>query len=333
MDWTTVWLETFGAELSPRILIFEANGRAVGACVLSKSNVGLKLLPIRRLSLNAAGESMLDTTYIEFNDLLCAPGWNDPICLAIASYLEREHWDELALPGFKDGAALKRLRVNFASLDYTEVRHPSYYVDLAAIRESGSSFESVLKSSNRKHLRQNIRYHSELGPLKLEWAEDLDGALATLEQLADMSQARSEAVGRRGIFQSAKFMKFHRTLISRCFGKGSVSLLRLKAGEHTVGLLYNLLQNGKVYFYQCGFRYSEDKRLSPGTVTIAFAIDHYVAQGLNEFDFLSGETPYKRWMSTGSRDLVWGVFRKRNARAAMLQAFRRIRQRFKSSGS
>ncbi len=281
---------------------------------------------MRRVTLNASGEPAEDTTYVEFNNLLSRPGWEVPAAQALVDYLLQQEWDELALEGFLDGPVLETLTRGLSSCERREICHPSYYVDLAALRLAGSAYETVLKSSNRKHLKQNLRYYSEIGPLRLSRAEDVGSALEMFHELAVLSQQRSNALGRRGIFASSRFVEFHRRLISDRLLAGDVQMFRLQAGSGTVGVIYNLVYFGKVYFYQCGYRYTDDKRLSPGTVTLFHVIEQCLREGFDHFDFLSGEAKYKEWMSTGQRELRWTAFQKPDVRFRIIDRLRGVKR-------
>lgn len=325
--WIETWLEVFGAEVDTRFLIFENGSTVVGIAMLTASRRGLLVLPIRRLSLNATGEGPADTTYLEYNTLLCRPGYEAEVIEGLLSHLKELQWDEFALDGVVDGPLLESCRHFFSQLDCEESRHPSYFVDLAALRQSGEKYETVLKSSHRKHLRQNIRYYSELGPLALTVAANVEEALALLEEMGDLSNRRAETLQRRSVFSSPRFRQFHRQLIRRCHPTGNVQLMRLSVGGQTVGVLYNLMQKGRVYFYQCGYEYGGDKRLSPGTVTLAHAIQYLLESGADDYDFLSGDSKYKQWMSTGSRNLSWCVWRRDSLRNDIWSGIRRLQRK------
>ena len=103
-------------------------------------------------------------------------------------------------------------------------------------------------------------------------------------------------------------------------------MLRISAGQQTIGVLYNLIHRGKVYFYQCGYLYTSDKRLSPGRVALSLAIQYCLDAGYDDFDFLSGQGKYKEWMSTDSRSLVWATFKKPLRRLRLLHAIHRIKE-------
>jgi CelD/BcsL family acetyltransferase involved in cellulose biosynthesis len=64
----------------------------------------------------------------------------------------------------------------------------------------------------------------------------------------------------------------------------------------------NFVRDGKTYFYNGAY----DERqgdLSPGTVLHAAAIEDSIRQGITEYDFLSGDEPYKDRWATGRRDI------------------------------
>jgi len=324
--WVETWLEIFGAQLQPSILIFfENGGHPVGACLLANAKTSHGFIGIKRLSLNASGEPGADTTYAEYNDILSKPGWESAVAEAVHKELAHRKWDEVSLDGFSDGPAYQKLKDKFAGLECEEIQNPSYYVDLEQIRLSGSAFDMSLGKTNRKHLRQNLKYYAAIGEFRLEAAGNVGEALAMLDEIADLSQKRWASRGKRGIFSSGRFRAFHRRLIEKSFSRGTVHLLRVSAGEQTVGLVYNLIHRGRVHFYQCGYHYGPDKRLSPGTVTLSRAIQYCLDQGYREYDFLSGESNYKQWLSTGSRNLFWTVFRRPRLRLQVIDGLRRIK--------
>ena len=82
-----------------------------------------------------------------------------------------------------------------------------------------------------------------------------------LDELAQLHQNRWTGRGKPGVFASSRFIAFHRDLVARAFPSGGVQLLRIRAGAMVIGLLYNFIYKGRVYFYQGGLRFSDDNRL------------------------------------------------------------------------
>lgn len=325
--WVESWLETFGLLSRTSILIFESASRVVGACLLVSTKERKVIFPIRRISVNTSGESLADTAYVEFNNLLCRSGWEREIVKTLSEYLLSQNWDEIALNGFCDGQPFQLFRDNLSNCTVDILTKPSFYVNLRSFRQTGLAYESSLGKTTRKHLRQQLRYYEKRGRLHVQAAQSSSDALSMLDFLAALHHRRWSSRGLPGAFASERFLHFHRSLIRRCFDQGFIQLLKVAAGEEAIGTLYNFVYQGKVYFYQSGFRYSDDKRLSPGTVTLFSAIQYCIDSGLDEFDFLAGDDFYKRSLSTDSRTLIWAVFRRPGLKSSIIDCLRRTKGR------
>jgi CelD/BcsL family acetyltransferase involved in cellulose biosynthesis len=308
-EWTEAWLATCTAGLNVRILLFRHGEQPVGACLAVRKTVRRGGIPVRRVYLNTAGEDERDDTCIEFNNLLCLEGWEEAVARGLAEDLDREKWDELMLNGFSAGPPLDALRAALSQCEASQEICPSHYVDLDAIRDSATSYEESLGPTTRKHLRQNYRHYAKLGDLQTGRAATLDEALSMLDELAALHQESWQRRGRPGAFASSSFTAFHRTLIRKTFASGGTQLFRVTAGE-VVGLIYAFVYRRKVYFYQSGLRYSDDKRLSPGQVVNASVINACLEAGWSEYDFLAGDAPYKKSLGPCARDLTWVVLRR-----------------------
>jgi CelD/BcsL family acetyltransferase involved in cellulose biosynthesis len=323
VEWTASWVEVFGPALDPEILLFHADGKVVGACLLVSRVEFRGPFPVRRIYLNTSGEDDADSPFIEYNNLLCLAGWEAPIAEAIYRHVRPRPWDEFVAKGFCEGPSLEALKNAFAGCSPLIGLCPSYYVDLARIREEGASYESVLGGNTRRNLRKAFRKY---GDPRVEEATTLPGALGMLDELAELHQRSWTARNQPGMFASELFFAFHRSLISRAFPHGGVQLVRVTAGGETVGILYNFVADGRVYFYQSGLRYDAERRRSPGVVTIACAVTCCLEKGLNECDFLAGEREYKRWLSTGSHRLVWALFRRPSWKLRTIEILRRLKR-------
>ena len=274
------------------------------------------------LYLNTAGEDSADETLIEFNNLLCHPGAEKAIAAAISDHLARESWDSLTLNGFVEGAGLDALEAAFGDTKWEKTLVPSYYVNLARLRQTNNEYESVLGPKVRKHLRQNFRMY---GDVHIDEAGDVPGALEMLNELAELHQRSWIARGQPGVFSSPRFIAFHRALITRAFSRGGIQLLRVATKSDVIGILYNFIYRNKVYFYQSGLQYGQDRRMRPGFVSLARAIQFCVARGLDDFDFLAGDADYKQWLSTDCRQLAWLSFQKRSMKWRVFELLRRAR--------
>lgn len=329
--WTGAWMEVFAPRLGGvSVVVFRAQQQAVGICLLVRSRRRYGPFCWESISLNASGEPAAETTYIEYNTLLCHPGWEQPVAEALADHLHGISWDEIRLDGFTPGPAYEALKGAFRQTDLLERWQPSYYVDLAALRRSGERSDRILRRATRSHVRQNRRRYSELGTIRIEPAQTPAAALDMFEELAELSRKRWVSRTPYAVFAAPSFLEFHRTLIRRSFGQGLVQLLRCCAGAETVGLLYNLVDRGQLYNYQGAYNYPSDRRLSPGLLTLSEAIQWALDQGYDDFDHLAGELDQKRSLSSGARQLVWACLRRRSWKTRLLEFGRRGRRRLAS---
>ena len=163
--------------------------------MVSNGNSRSAMIPVQRITLNATGELPQDTTYSEFNDLLCVQGWESEVTLALAKYLSHCEWDELALHGFVDGPAYQSLLATFHKLEREETWHPSYFVNLHQLRQSGQTFEISLSQKRRKHLRQNNRSFANHGPIQVQAAKTPAEAISMFKELGEFNLLRRQALG------------------------------------------------------------------------------------------------------------------------------------------
>lgn len=326
-EWTESWLDVFGSLLKPEILVFHGGGQPVGACLLVRRTERRGPIPIRRVYLNTAGEDEDDSSCIEFNSLLCLDGWEGPAATALCAHLQSKPWDELALDGGMPGPPVEALAAAFPGLDRIETGTSSFYVDLAELRQSQLGFEGRLSRNTREQLRRSKKLYGESGEIRVEAATSTAGALDMLMELARFHQQSWVARGRPGVFASRRFLAFHQALIRVAFPQAGIQLLRIAAGPRVIALLYNFVRRGKVYFYQSGLQYSKDNRLKPGLVAHACAIQTCLEQGLDEYDFLAGDSRYKQSLATKSRPLVWLVLRKRNLKSRAVDLLRLVKQK------
>lgn len=326
-EWVESWLETFAPLLTTEILMFRASGEPVAAALLVRRSVRYKLFPLRCVFLNTSGEDPADSPFMEFNNLLCLEGWEAPVAAALREYLDRRPWDEFRLDGFRQGPPLEALRAAFGSaVAYSTVRS-DFFVNLKTLRETNTAYESALGPTTRKRLRQNFRYY---GQTTVDAAATADTALQMLDQLAELHQATWAKRGQPGAFASPRFVAFHRALIRRAFPAGGILMLRVSAGAQPVGLRYALVHAGKVYFYQSGFRYSDDKRVRPGFVVLACVVQHCLADPhLTECHFMVGGDRHKQPMATDAQPLEWVRLQKDNWRTRLFRLLQRCRRRWK----
>ena len=285
-------------------------------------------LRVRQLLLHECGVPALDALRIECNGLLVRPGAER---LAIATLLNQikhhpqlPRWDELVLPGLDD-APLWQAAARSAGLLSDAVVMPSRYTDLQALRAQHATYLDSLVSKTRRKIKTCIKeYEGRYGKLRCELSGSVSQALEDLSLLEELHQQYWISKGQPGSFANPEFRRFHRGLVEREHDAGGVRLLRIYAGEQTLGLLYVLIHAGKVSFYQCGYRYGlVDRHDVPGIVAIAVAIERLLQEPCTHFEFLAGRQQYKSELGTAQRERTWLVLQRPRLPLLVTRFFRR----------
>lgn len=313
-SWIGCWLDCLPRDIRPLVLRVEEEGQLVALGLLTPRKVRRHgVVRSRALFLHEAGEPSLNALRIEHNGFLLQRGREATIARAIVQFLDEDRaWDELFLGGVAaDNAILTAAEATATSAKLVvESREPSLYVDLARLCDDGSDYLDRLSGNTRSQIRRSIREYEARGPLTITAAATTDEALAYLAELAKLHQQLWTSRGEPGAFSGEFFDRFHQTLVRRSFHTGGIQLLRVAAGETTVGYLYSFVADGYVSFYQSGFAYEENPKLKPGLVSHTLAIGLNRRLGHTTYDFLASDAQYKRSLATDSRDMLWAVLQR-----------------------
>ncbi len=317
--WIGSWLKTLPAAVQPTLMRVEHEGRIVGLGLLGKARIRrARVIPSKRLTLNATGDSSLDDITIEYNGLLCERGTEaSALRCCVDMLLGRDDWDEFALPGLAQRECVELERaVRAPARVVVEARNVCRYVDIEALRSSGTDYVRSLGKNARQHLRRSRKEFEKLGPLAIDAATSLQEAQVYLAELRRFHQAYWISRGHPGAFANEYFCKFHDVLLACGFPSGAVQLLRARAGDRVLGYLYNFVYDARVQNYQSGFDYSlvTNQHHRPGLVTHALAIEYNQSVENRIYDFLAGETQYKKDLGTHSLEICWAIVRRRRLR-------------------
>ncbi|MEO8153947.1 MAG: GNAT family N-acetyltransferase [Rhizobacter sp.] len=332
-SWIGCWLDGLEPHHHVQLLHATRGGQTVGlGLLIAHDGKRLKLLPSRGIYLHATGDTAQDELAVEHNGLLLHRDAAEEIEQAMYAHLMAlsQPWDRLELPGLSRQQALDNLARKHNSVVREESR-PSYYVDLEAVRQRGSNYLGMLSASTRSQIRRSLKAYGELGSVTLTEAQDLDTALHYLDQLEVLHQRHWLARGKPGAFANPVFNEFHQRQITDGFAHGHVQLLRVQAGSHDIGYLYNFVHRGQVLFYQSGFDYALiAKHGRPGLVAHALGIQHNAQLGHTAYDFLAGDTRYKHSLSSGVVPMAWVTVHRDTWSFRLEDRLRRIKRQLMS---
>lgn len=327
-EWLRCWLAEFHAELNPSCLTIEGPGQtALAVCLVTERDVRRGPFRLRRGFLNTDGEDSKDRVVVEHNHLLAQPGAQHAAYGAVATHIERSAIDELVLNGGTALAvdALRQALPHWhASVEWRE----SPYVDFEVLRREGSTYLGALSKNTREQLRRTVRHFEKSGPLRIDVPDSIDSALKAFSELQRLHTDYWQRRGKPGGFATPHRQSFHRRFIAAGHAGGRAQLLRVLCGDQLIGVLYNLVANGHVAFYQSGFHYEDDPKSRPGLVSHLLAIEHYLESGMREYDFLPsgpGEGRYKTSLANATRRLGTLTLARPGWRRESFEALRRIK--------
>ncbi len=326
--WIGTWLDTFGAMLRPALLLVGDGDVPFGACLLTRRVRRETLVPHVRLHINADGEPGADSVVTEHNDFLALPGREEDVAVAVARHVVASRADEVVGAGFTE-AGVARLCAAFPGWPRDVTWRDSPYVDLDRLRAAGLDHLASLSRNARAQLRRSLERYRRRGPLRVQVATTATEGLSLLQELIALHEERWRQRGHRGAFATPMRRAFHEAFVREGVPAGAAQLLRVSAGEVTIGVIYSLVADRRVHFYQSGFRYEGDEAARPGIVSHHLAIMHNLAGGMAEYDFLvsgPGEGRYKRSLSDASRRLGWVTLYRPGWRTRWFDTLRTVRR-------
>jgi len=269
--------------------------------------------------INETGDGEIDRAYIEYNDILIAPRTApdarlEAICALIEAMPKTSEFVfRNATPAFAAAAeaAGERLGLQLRSL----LRQPTFHFNLAF--DSKDNFSASLQSK----IRRSMKLYEERGPVRLDFPHGEAQRDVAWTELMRLHAKTWSGRGKSGVFSAPKFLAFHRRLIERY--PANTDLVRVLAGDQTIGVLYNFVERDRAYNYQSGFHYEANNQLAPGFVTHALAAEHYRARGLKVYDLLGGDAEYKRRLGVEGATLETLVLERPGFKSKLRKLFSR----------
>lgn len=331
--WFDACARTWPASLGHRFVRIEGAGGAVGHALIGSGTRSRGVwLRSRVLALNESLDVAHDEPTIELNGLFGADAQTfGPLFEGLLEDLRRRRdWDELQVSGLVSSrAAIVREMAHRMGLRVRTVRtSPTFWVDLDRVRaRTDGDYLASLSSNARQRLRRAERaVQREAGPLTMRSARTLGEAFEWSEALGQLSRSHWAARGASSCFAVSEFVGFQRALIEAGFEDGRAQVLRLDAGDATIGFLYLLAHDGRLYFMNSGIDYARWSRCSPGLLMHARAIRYALESGYRAYDFLAGSGRYKATLSTDRDRQDWLVLWRPTVGLLVEDALRRGRR-------
>jgi hypothetical protein len=342
VDWICTWLSALPKEQKIICVVgYVANEPSLAFFIGKGKRIRDRLFNSQSLYLNTTGIEYYDELTIEYNSILVSSCiteeiyplvWSDTIKF-LDTFIK---WNELHIQGATEQMHIlcdKMINIHKDTLHCEVQRNEnSYYVDLKKIRANSMDYSSLLSSNRRAQIKRSIKEYEKNGKIRISKAETVEDAILMLNGLAELHQQEWVKRGHPGSFSNNFFFNFHKQLIENSFENETIQLLRVHNDSCTIGYIYNFVYGKDILFYQCGFNYLNNNRIRPGIVSHYLAIIYNAKMNYNTYDFLAGDSGYKRSLSTDANKMSWLILQKNRKRFVLERMFRKIKNCYKKKG-
>jgi CelD/BcsL family acetyltransferase involved in cellulose biosynthesis len=292
------------------------------------------LLSSRVVALNQTGWEDWDQVFIEYNGFFgeARERFSLQLNALLQDLAQWSDWDELRLAGLQQSeyeAALtlsSRHGLRMRLLD----QRVAPYRKLMSDRAAGSVLAGLSANLRGQLRRSQQKLIEAVGPLRLVHAQDPDQAWQWLEHMAPwhLSQWRRPDGSSTSGFSNPAFIRFHKALIAEAFQNDQARIWQLQAGEHVVSTVYNLRTSTTESFYLGALNPGVDSKFQGGLLAHVSIMDRCLQEGLQFYDFMAGDSRYKRQLSTDAETLYWIVLQRPRLRFAIEDRLRTWRHVF-----
>ncbi len=315
--WLQAWWRQFGApdRRQLRFMTFYLEGRLVGLAPFSLRTVRYGgAVPIRRLELLATGEPEASEICSEYLGVIAAPEHAEGVAVELVNQIRAGHlgaWDDLFMRAMSgDDPFVAQLESTLRSEGYRVEVKATGCARSAPLPGSWGEYLQSLGSRHRYGVKRALRdFEAWAGEgnwrlVRADTAGQLGAGQTILRRLHGERWRQRRPGG--GVFADPRFAAFHQEVMERTFRgeDGRLDLLWLTVGGKAIAAIYNLVHGRRVYFYQSGRSLDVPEGVRPGLVIHALAIRRAIGEGLIEYDFLGGESQYKRQLAPASRQLL-----------------------------
>lgn len=310
--WLKCWLEMVGNELDIYLIQFLDNKKIVGMGILSSEFIKRRVVfTSQTLVLNSTKLSRYNMIS-EHNQFLVISGYEQLVWSAFSKWFSSQNDYEEFFVQFGDLDLQVKSIWQDALLRHELIEEtPSYFVDLQKLRQNNETYLSSISSNTRSKIRSSIKKYQQFGEIELQIASNVEEALETFYGLKDLHQQYWISRGKSGSFANRAWENFHCSLIKDRFEFGEIQLAKVTVLENVIGYVYSLVKDGNVYMIQSGFNYELDTKAKPGYVCHNMVIDWNLENGNLKYDFLVGDSQYKRSLSSDSETQYTYVIQKR----------------------
>jgi CelD/BcsL family acetyltransferase involved in cellulose biosynthesis len=159
------------------------------------------------------------------------------------------------------------------------------------------AYLASLAKKERHEIRRKMRKAETEADTRwyiVDAGRDLPGEMETFIELHQRSRRE------KGDFMNAPMQGFFHAIAQALFPPGWFQLAFIEINGEKAASILNFDYGTSILVYNSGYDPDRYAGLSPGIVLLSYTIQHAIAQGRTEFDFLRGDEEYK--YRFGARD-------------------------------
>jgi CelD/BcsL family acetyltransferase involved in cellulose biosynthesis len=307
-EWLWTWWQVYaGPDDRLAIILVEREKEIIGIApfYVRKTSLG-GIYPVRRMMFLGTQEEGDGEVGSDYMDVIYRDGdQRGTVNILFQAIVQHDICDDIYLSKIDTSAKTYTLLQEEAeSLKFfTRVsdEHVSPYIKLPLtwddyLGELAPSMRYKIRNERRK-----LQKHSNVIVSRIEHVDDLPRGF---DELTRLHNHRWESRGMEGAFSNARFVQFHKNIMPLMLKRGHLELVLLSENTNSKAILYNIVYNNKIYFYQSGIDTS-DKKAAFGYVLHSYCIEDAIRRGLEEYDFLlkGRSDEYKSRFATDHRGL------------------------------
>lgn len=315
--WMLTWLEHYADHDSRRIrfIAVRDGDRLVGlAPMIVRWMRYRRVVPLRCLELVGTGERECEETCSDYVGILSEQGREREVAEAVARAIDDGcigALDHLRFARMSSAAEMTTAWADALAARGWDVRtRAAGRCPVARLEGDWETYLGSLTGHARRVVRTALRdfkrWADEPGYTLRETTPGEDWSEAK-RILYDLHAERWRGEGKEGVFGNDCFRAFHDDVMAKLDGgkDGLSEIVWLEVGGRPVAVGYAHIYAGRVCVYQTGRTCDLPKKVKIGVVFHALAIERAIKKGYREYDFLNGETQYKRQFSSGyARELI-----------------------------
>lgn len=286
-DWTRICLKHVCPGSSPYVMTVRREGGLVGVAPLRLDReAGFRVLRF-------VGDGRSD--YLGVLHTADAAGVEDTVLTALER--RRGEWDLAVLRHLADTYSRLHTRLVPRSLRACETEgtvapHVTMDADWNTLLASGPGWLKRMAKASRKWAKEGGTVTRHCGP-------DSAGRVGQIADIEGRSWKGREGVGR---FQPGRGQELLRDALGALPPRGEMEVWLAHMDGRPVAFEINFLTPDRIWLYQGAYD-EEYRKFSPGGVLDFLSIQRAWEAGAREYDFLSGDEPYKAERTNATRSL------------------------------